>query len=431
LSAVREPATLVLRHAREVLTMQGELPAAAPRADFDPAPLGIIHDGAVAVNGDTILAVGTTAEVERVVAITPTTVVIDVGDRLVAPGLIDAHTHALFVGDRSHEFSMRLEGATYASIAAAGGGIAASVRAVRAADTNTLGRSLRARLARMAAFGVTTVEVKTGYALDTAHELRCLDVIARTEGAVPTFLPLHAIPPELRARPDGRQTYLDRVFGEMLPRVLAAGTAKAIDAYIDGPGFSVEEARPVLEVARRAGLAVHLHVGQFEDVGGARLAAELRAASADHLEHVTDEDVRAMAQAGVTGVLLPGAAFSLGQPQPDARRLRALGLSVALATDCNPGTSHTESLPLMAAFGVRQMGLSTVEAWFALTRVAARALGREDLGRLARGCRADIAVLALPSWESLPYDFGSPRCEASWRASVPFHHPPRASMGQE
>jgi imidazolonepropionase len=428
---MREAATLVLRHAREMLTMQGELPAVAPRADFDPTPLGLVRDGAVAVNGDTILAVGTTAEVERAVAITPTTVVIDVGDRLLVPGLIDAHTHALFVGDRSHEFSMRLQGATYASIAAAGGGIAASVRAVRAAETSVLERSLRARLARMASFGVTTVEVKTGYALDTEHELRCLDVIARVEGAVPTFLPLHAVPPELRASPDGRKTYLDRVLGEMLPAVLRAGTARAIDAYIDGPGFSVAEARPVLEMARQAGLALHLHVGQFEDVGGARLAAELRAESADHLEHVTDEDVRAMAQAGVTGVLLPGAAFSLGQNQPDARRLRALGLPIALATDCNPGTSHTESLPLMASFGVRPMGLSTIEAWFALTRVAARALGRTDLGRLARGCQADLAVLTLPSWEALPYDFGSPRCAASWRASVPSHHTPAITLGQE
>lgn len=427
---MREPATLVLRHAREMLTMQGELPAVAPRADFNPAPLGIIRDGAIAVSGDTILAVGTTAEVERAVTITPTTVVIDVGDGLVTPGLIDAHTHALFVGDRSHEFSMRLQGATYASIAAAGGGIAASVRAVRAADTGTLERSLRARLARMAAFGVSTVEVKTGYALDTEHELRCLDVIGRVEGAVPTFLPLHAIPPELRARPDGRKTYLDRVVGEMLPRVLSAGTARAVDAYLDGPGFSVDEARPALEMARRAGLAVHLHVGQFDDVGGARLAAELRAESADHLEHVTDDDVRAMAQAGVTGVLLPGAAFSLGQAQPDARRLRALGLSVALATDCNPGTSHTESLPLMAAFGVRQMGLSTVEAWFSLTRTAARALGRADVGRLTRGSRADIAVLALSSWEALPYDFGAPRCAALWRGGVPRFDASRTSTSR-
>ena len=174
----------------------------------------------------------------------------------------------------------------------------------------------------------------------------------------------------------------------------------------------------MLERARDLGLRARLHVGQFADIGGCALAASLGAASADHLEHASDDALRTLAAGGVTAVLLPGAAFSLGQSMPDARRLRAHGVPVALATDMNPGTSHTEALPLMAAFGVRQMGLSTVEAWHALTRVAADALDLPDRGRIAVGARADLCVFDLPTWEALPYDFGTPRAARVWRAGV-------------
>ena len=226
---------------------------------------------------------------------------------------------------------------------------------------------------------------------------------------VPTFLPLHAVPPELRGVDGGRARFVEAVTAEFLPAVLAQGVARFVDAYIDVAGFSVAEARPLLEACQRAGLRPRLHVGQFADVGGAALAAEFGAASADHLEHVSDDGARAMADAGVIGVLLPGAAFSLGQSMPDARRLRDLGVEVALGTDCNPGTSHTDALPLTAAFSVRQMGLSTVEAWHAITAVAARSLELGDRGALRLGARADLAVLDLASWEALPYAFGGPR----------------------
>lgn len=403
----RVRATLLVRHARELLTFTEALPSHAPQAPWDPQALGLIVDGAVAVDGDTIVAVGTTHDVERSVDLTDDARVIDATDAVVAPGLVDCHTHALFTGDRADEYSLRVQGRGYREIAASGGGIAVSVRAVRAATADQLSATLGQRLARMRSFGVTTVEVKTGYGLDLATELRCLAAIrANAPCAVPTFLPLHAVPPELRDQRDGRKRYLSAVRSTMLPAVIAAGAAAWVDAYIDGPGFSVDEARPILDDARRAGLGVRLHIGQFDDVGGAELAAELGAASADHLEHVSDAGVRALAAAGVVGVLLPGAAFSLGQAMPDARRLRSLGLAVALATDCNPGTSYTENLPLMAAFAVRQMGLSTVEAWHAITRTAARALRRDDLGRLAPGARADVCVFDLPSWEALPYRYG-------------------------
>ncbi len=409
---VRTVADLIVRGAREVLTMTGPLPERDAAGSWDPAPLGLVRDGAVAARDGVIVAVGPTRDVERAVELSPDATVVDAGDRVLAPGLVDAHTHALFAGDRAHEYSLRVRGATYAEIAAAGGGIASTVRAVREAGGEALASALRARVERMRAFGVTTVEVKTGYALDLGHELRCIAVASRCAGVVPTFLPLHAVPPELRGVAGGRERYLASVAGEMLPAVVAQGHARFIDAYVDGPGFSVAEARPVLERARAMGLRARLHVGQFEDIGGAELAAELGAASADHLEHVSDAGLRAMAAAGVTAVLLPGAAFSLGQPMPDARRMRALGVSVALATDCNPGTSRTENLPLMASFAVRQMGLTTVEAWFALTAVAARTLDCARVGQLSVGAAADLALFDFASWEALPYAFGAPM--ASW-----------------
>lgn len=409
---MKPAASLLVRHARELLTMNGPPPARDAKGAWDEAPLGCIADGAVALHEGAVVAVGRSDEVERSIALTGDATVIDARDELVAPGLVDAHTHSLFVGDRSNEYGMRVRGATYAEIAAQGGGIASSVRALRSADDGALHAVLRDRVARMRAFGVTTVEVKTGYALDTAHELRCLDAMARVPGVIPTWLPFHAVPPELRGVTDGRARYLRAVRDEMLPAVLAQGVARFVDAYLDGPGFQVDEVRAVIAEAQRAGLGVRLHVGQFEDVGGAEYAAEIGAASVDHLEHVSDAGLRAMAAAKVTAVLLPGAAFSLGQPMPDARRMRALGVEVALATDCNPGTSFTENLPLMASFAVRQMGLSTVEAWWALTRVAARSLGCESRAVIAPGHRASVVRYAMPSWASLPYEFGAPRAVA-------------------
>ena len=410
---MRVEVTLLLRGARQVLTLARALPPSAAEGSWSPEDLGLVEDGAVAVAGDRVVAVGPSREVERAVTLARDAVVIDVGDRVLCPGLVDPHTHSLFVGQRADEYSARARGEGYAAIASRGGGIARSVAGVRSASDEVLTRELRARLDRMERSGTTTVEVKTGYALSLEQELRCLAAIAAAgDRAVPTFLPLHAVPPELRAEPEGRARYLDDVARRMLPAVIAQGHARFVDAYVDGPGFSVAESIPALTAARAAGLGVRLHVGQFDDVGGAELAASVGAASADHLESVSDAGVRAMAEAGVVGVLLPGAAFSLGQAMPDARRLRAMGMSVALGTDCNPGTSHTESLPLMAAFAVRQMGMSTVEAWHAVTRVAADSLRLPDRGRLIPGARGDLAVMDFESWEALPYDFGSARAWA-------------------
>jgi imidazolonepropionase len=409
---------LHLWHAREMLTLDRDLPPDG-RATWDPEDLGLVRDGAVVVAEGALLAVGPTQELVRAFPPAPGDQVIEVGDRLLVPGLVDCHTHALFVQDRAQEFSLRLQGRTYQDIARAGGGIASSVRALRGASEPQLQASLTQRLRRMALRGVTTVEVKTGYALETAQELRSLRAIAAVDGTVATFLPYHAVPPELRDTPGGRARYLQEVREVMLPAVLASGLAAFVDAYVDGAGFAPEEVREPLQHARAAGLVARLHVGQFDDVGGAELAAELRAASADHLEHVSDAGLRAMAAAGTVAVLLPGAAFSLGQPQPDARRLRAHGLSVAVATDANPGTSRTENLPLMASLAVRQGGLTTVEAWHALTSIPAKSLHLRDRGRLRPGLRADLAILDLATWEALPYVLGDVHAPLVLRRGAP------------
>ncbi len=408
--SARIEADLVIRGAREVLTLDGPPPEAS--RPHDPAPLGVIPRGAVAVRAERIVALGPEQDVLDRVQLTVDATVVDACGGIVTPGLVDAHTHALFVGDRADEYADRLAGASYADIASRGGGIARSVRDLRAATDEALIDALVARLERMRRYGTTTVEVKTGYGLDTASELRALRAIARARDRVAstsrvfrTFLPLHAVDPDLRALPDGRARYLARTLGETVPAALAEGP-DFVDAYVDTTGFSVEETRPLLQLAQAAGVGVRMHVGQFADVGGAELAAEFHAASADHLEHVGDSGLRAMASANVVAVLLPGAAFSLGQTPPDARRFRAAGLEVAIATDCNPGTSYTENLPLMAAFAVRQMGLSIPEAWWAITRAAARSLRSETLGALRVGGPADLVVMDLPGWQALPYRFG-------------------------
>jgi imidazolonepropionase len=410
-----EPVTVLLRNAAELVTMAG--PSPDPARPGDPAPLAVIEGGAVAFSGDRVVAIGRTEDVLRAIEVHPShTEVIDASGCVIAPGLIDAHTHALFVGHRADEFVARIEGATYAEIAAKGGGIARSVRELRAATDEALIESLCARLVRMRGYGVTMVEVKSGYGLDTASELRSLSAIReagrRADVRVrATFLPLHAVDPALRALPDGRATFLARTLSETVPTVFERARPDFVDAYVDGAGFSVDETRPLLERARTAGVRCRLHVGQFSDIGGAQLAAEFAAASADHLEHVSDEGLRAMASAGVVAMLLPGAAFTLGQSMPDARRMRAAGVEVALATDCNPGTSYVENLPLMAAFAVRQMGLSTAEAWWAVTRASARSLDWSG-GMLCVGGPADACVLDVPSWRALPYAVGSVRAKA-------------------
>jgi len=328
------------------------------------------------------------------------------------PGLVDAHTHAAWVGSRHVEYALRMAGADYREIAAAGGGIVASQRAIQEATEDTIAQVLAARLRRMAALGVTTCEVKSGYGLLPDLEIRQLEAIARAGAdptlptVVPTFLGLHAIPVEDREQ---RDRYVTRVVDEVLPRVARKGLAKFVDAYVDANAFTVEEARRFARRAQALGLGVRLHVGQFADVGGAELAADTGALSADHLEHVSAKGIAALASTHVAAGLLPLASFTLGQSPPPVAELRRAGIPLVVASDANPGTAPTESLPLALAFAVRSYGLSPHEAILGATRHAAKCLGLGGTkGVVREGYDADFAAFEWPHETCILQPWGTP-----------------------
>ncbi|HEX3770430.1 MAG TPA: imidazolonepropionase [Polyangiaceae bacterium] len=377
-----------------------------------PGALGVLDDGVVVIDGERLAYVGPRSGA-------PAVAIEDVGDGVVTPGLVDAHTHACWAGSRHAEYDARMRGADYLAIARAQGGIHATHAAVAAADEAALEAELVARLRRMAGLGVTTVEVKSGYGLDEVHERKQLAVIRRAAAhagvpaVVPTFLALHALPPGVNdAR--ARAAFVARVAGEVVPAVAAEGLARFVDAYVDEGAFTVGEARDVGRAARAAGLGVRLHVGQFADVGGAELAAELGAASADHLEHASPAAIEALARAGVSAVLLPTASFTLAQPPPPVGALRAAGVPLVVASDANPGTAPTESLPLAMALAVRLYGLTSEEALLGATRVAAASLRLPDRGVLRAGARADVVAWDLPHEQAIVQPWGTSKTRATW-----------------
>lgn len=391
--------------ARRIVTCD---PARATEAD----PLGVVEDGAVVYEGDAIQWVGPRAELPNDVP------VLDHGDHVVTPGLVDAHTHAAWIGSRHEEYAMRMAGADYRAIAAAGGGILASHRAVRAATRADLAANLAARLRRMAALGVTTCEVKSGYGLDPEGERKQLEAIAEVRAradvphVVPTFLALHALPEVARSN---RDHYVLRASTSLVSELAKDGLCAFVDAYVDQNAFTVEEARLVAETARRHGVGVRMHVGQFADVGGAELCAEVSALSADHLEHVGPRGIDALAAAGVRAVLLPVASFTLGQAPPPVAALRTAGVRLVVASDANPGTAPSESLPLAMAFAVRLYGLTPAETLLGATREAAASLGlfgegvARPRGVLAAGAHTDLVVWDLPHEHALVQPWGTPR----------------------
>lgn len=332
--------------------------------------------------------------------------VFDARGCVVTPGLVDAHTHAVWAGSRGSEYAMRMRGADYEQIGRAGGGIVASMRAVRETPVEALSEQLAARLARMARMGVTTVEIKSGYGLDEGSERKQLEAVAMLQGredlpaVVPTYLGLHALPPEAAG---DRDAYAKRC-RQWLDPIARDGLARYVDAYVDRSAFSVEQVRPTLERARELGLGVRIHAGQFADVGGAELAAELGAASVDHLEQVSDEGIARLAEAGVRAILLPVASFSLGQQPPPVERLRGR-VELGVASDANPGTAPTESLPLAMALAARCYGMTTSEIVLGATRVAAASLDC-DAGMLREGGMADVVVWDLPHEDDLMQPWG-------------------------
>ena len=331
---------------------------------------------------------------------------INANGRLVTPGLVDCHTHMIFAGHRAQEMQRRLAGETYATIAATGGGIHSTVGATNAERDDTLEKNLATRLERWRANGCTTVEVKSGYGLTPRGELRLLELMRGAMQRVPvrvcrTALLLHALPDEYKMR---REAYIEETRDALLPEIARRGLAHAVDVFCEAVAFSVDECRRVLLRAKELGLAVKLHAEQLERGGGAALAAEVGALSADHLESARDEDWAALAEAGVVGVLLPGAALTLGQRLPRAQALRDSGARVAIATDFNPGTSPAQSLLECAALASRLCSFTAEETLLAITWNAAKALGLEaQVGHLNPGASGDAVVWECETLEELPY----------------------------
>jgi imidazolonepropionase len=382
----------------------------------DAAGYGIVDDGALGMHDGVIAWVGARRDLPRDVKAANT---IDCRARFATPGLVDCHTHLVYAGNRASEFERRLEGASYAEIAAAGGGIRATVEATRAASPDALAAISAPRLAAMAAQGATTVEIKSGYGLDTESELKQLRV-ARLIGARcdvdvrTTLLAAHAVPPEYAGRADD---YVERVCGEMIPAAAREGVADAVDAFCETIGFTAAQTRRVFEAARTNGLRVKLHADQLSDGDGAALAAVFRALSDDHLEYTNEAGVAALAHAGTVAVLLPGAYYALRETRPPpVAALRAHGVPIAISTDCNPGTSPATSLPLMMNMSCTLFGMTPSEALAGVTRNAARALELADRGTLANGMRADVALWDIAEPAELAYRIGAEACAAVFRA---------------
>lgn len=366
----------------------------------------LIEDGIVAARGGRIVHAGPAADAPRLQAAET----INCGGRLVTPGLIDCHTHLVFAGDRAAEFEKRIAGASYEEIARGGGGIVSTVAATRAASEDDLLAAALPRLDALLAEGVTTVEVKSGYGLTLADETKMLRAArllgeARDVRIVPTFLGAHAVPGEMKGT---RERYLDLVCDEMIPAIAAAGLASAVDAFCEGIAFSPAETARVFDAARRHGLPVKLHADQLSDLGGGTLAARYGALSADHLEHLSAEGAAAMARAGTVAVLLPGAYYFTRETRPPpVDLLRRCGVPIALATDCNPGTSPLTSILMAMNMGATLFRLTVAECLAGVTREAAAALGLgSETGALEAGKACDLAIWNASNPAELVYRMG-------------------------
>jgi len=372
--------------------------------------LSIINDGALLINGKRISQVGTREEIARLIDEHADCKIIDAGGRIALPGFVDAHTHPVFAGTRAGEFEERALGVTYQEIAARGGGIQSSVRSTRAATVEELIASGKRYADWFLRTGTTTVEAKSGYGLTVDDELKILNAIRRLDAEtplryVPTFLGAHDIPPEYKAN---RQAYLSLLTEEMLPRVASEKLAEFCDVFCEQNVFSNEESRAILLSARDHGLGLRMHADQLSLSGGAKLAAELRTTTADHLEHTDGEGIAALASAGVQPVLLPGSVYTLGSSRyPAARAMIDAGLAVALATDFNPGSSPTPAMTMVLSLACTHMKMTPAESITASTINAAYTLNRgEEIGSLDAGKLADVVIHDCDDYRDLAYFFG-------------------------
>jgi imidazolonepropionase len=405
------PETLAVLNCSQLVTLSG---AKRPRTGGDLRQLSIIEDGALLVRGQQIEAVGRRREIESL--ITDGCEIVDAGRRVVMPGFVDAHTHPVFAGIRANEFEQRSSGATYREIAARGGGIRSTVRATRNASLSDLVKAGKRYAQWFLRCGTTTIEAKSGYGLTIEDELKILHAIKQLNDEtplryVPTFLGAHDIPAEYKSR---RATYVNLVINEMLPRVTEEKLAEYCDVFCETDVFTVEESWQILSAARCHGLGLRVHADQLSLSGGAKLAAELNAATADHLEHCDSAGILALRTAKVPVVLLPGSVYALGSNQyPPAREMIDAGLAVVLATDFNPGSSPTPAMPMILSLACTQMKMTPAEAVTAATINAAYTLGRGDeTGSLEKGKRADFVIHDAEDYRELAYFFG---IEHPWR----------------
>ena len=387
-----------------------ELATPVSSKEFEPGEFFSIEGGALAVSKGKITNVGKNDDILSQIELSPTTVIIDASDKTVTPGFVDCHTHPIFYGTRENEFEMRIAGESYEQIAAAGGGIRSSVRTLRKASKEELIRTILPRLDNFLSLGTTTIEAKSGYGLTLEDEVKSLEVIAELNklhpiDLVPTFLGAHEVPDEFRSK---RSAYIDIIINEMIPVVAEKQLAEFCDIFCETAVFSLEESRRILHAAKDAGFMLKMHSEQLTRNGGASLAADLKATSADHLEYTSENDWQKMMEQKVVPVLLPGAVFFLGKEKyAEARKMLELGLPVALATDFNPGTCMSESMPLILTLACLKLKMKPSEALTAATYHSALAINRGNLiGSLEVGKNADFVIWNIPNYKHIPYHFG-------------------------
>jgi imidazolonepropionase len=403
---------LLITGAAQLVTLQGSV----PRRGDSLSKLGIVVDGAVLVRGGKIAAVGTRTQVESRKDAKKAEKV-DVGGRVVLPGFVDSHTHLIHAASRAEEYELKIQGASYEEIARKGGGILNSVKKLRAVNTGALKSRARAALKEFASYGTTTVEAKSGYGLDVGSELKILLLhkelnLEQPLEIVSTFLGAHVVPAEFRGKPNGAERYIALLLEQMLPEVVNEGLAEFCDVFCDCGAFTLGQTKRILSEAQNHGLVPRLHAEQLSRTGATQLAVELGAASCDHLEHVNSADIRALAKSHTVATLLPGCDFHLGwKNYAPARELIEAGAVVALATDYNPGTSPTVSMPMILSLACNQLRMTPSEAIAAATINGAFALGRQkELGSLEVGKYADLAVFEVEDYREIPYYFGMQRC---------------------
>jgi len=404
--------SLLITGASQLLTLRGS----GPRRGSSLSHLDLIEDGALLVRDGVISAVGTRGQVEALPG-ARSAEKLDLGGRVALPGFVDSHTHLVHAASRAEEYELKIQGASYEEIARKGGGILNSVKKLRAATAEELKKRANVALHQFAAHGTTTVEAKSGYGLDVASELKILKLHKELEAEqqpeiVSTFLGAHVVPEEFRKKADGAKRYIQLLEENLLPAVAERKLAEFCDVFCDRGAFNVQESKRVLQTGRQWGLAPRMHAEQLSRTGATRLAVLLRAASCDHLEHVNASDIRALAKSNTVATLLPGCDFHLGlKKYAPARGLIDGGAFVALATDYNPGTSPTLSMPMILSLACTQLRMTPAEAIAAATINAAYALRREKrIGSLEVGKQADLAVFEVADYREIPYYFGVNHC---------------------